>query len=111
MIDDEPAIRYLLRRILEPAGYKVLEAQDGMQGLTLFQAHQTQIGLIVLDFFMPVATGYEFLAGLKRLDPMVGIIALTGFPTTEPLPDGVRLLSKPINEALLKATVAELLPG
>src|SRR5439155_16173904 len=57
VVDDEPRIVRLVRSNLEPAGYKVLTAADGEQGLRMAEMHDPD--LIVLDIMMPGMDGWE----------------------------------------------------
>jgi CheY-like chemotaxis protein len=81
VIDDEPYVRTLLRRLLEFDGYEVIVSDDGLRGLAAAQ-HQRP-DAIVLDLMMPVFDGYEVLAGL-RTDPRtadVPVVVLTAVAT------------------------------
>lgn len=82
VIDDEIAIREGLRQTLERAGYELLLAENGKEGLQLF--HDCHPVLIILDLKMPVMCGVEFLEHIK-LSPTnpFAIIVLTGYGTDE----------------------------
>ncbi len=83
VIEDEEGIRYLARHILERAGYQVLLAQDGRQGVEIFREHGLDIALVLLDLSMPLLTGEETLAELRRLRPDVPVILMTGYCEAE----------------------------
>jgi two-component system chemotaxis response regulator CheY len=76
LIDDEPPIRRLARRILVSAGHEVIEAANGRDGLRQFAAHRPQI--VVTDIFMPEKGGIETIKDLRRLAPSVWIVAISG---------------------------------
>lgn len=76
IIDDDPPIREMLRRMLEYAGYQVTEAVDGEAGLRSFQAEPPD--LVITDILMPNKEGLETIMGLRRLAPEVPIIAMSG---------------------------------
>jgi DNA-binding response OmpR family regulator len=65
VVDDENDIRGLVRELLERAGYDVLEAPNGNEGLRLFYAEQPD--LVVLDVSMPGLTGWEVLERIREL--------------------------------------------
>jgi putative two-component system response regulator len=81
--DDEPAARRLLRRILEPAGYRVLEAGTGKQALGIAESEQPD--LLILDIAMPDIDGVEICRTIKN-DPithLTPVIHITGVTTRE----------------------------
>lgn len=76
IIDDHPAIRSVLRTALTHAGYTVIVAATGVDGLEQCQEHS--IDLIMTDIFMPGTDGLTVIAILKRGRPQMKIIAMTG---------------------------------
>jgi two-component system alkaline phosphatase synthesis response regulator PhoP len=78
LVDDEPGIVKTVGKGLEAAGYEVLTAMDGQQGLV--KARLGHPDVIVLDLMMPKMSGFEVCAALKQ-DPhyrMIPIIIFTG---------------------------------
>jgi two-component system chemotaxis response regulator CheY len=65
-VDDSPTIRQLVKMTLVRAGYDVVEAEDGAQGLK--KASEEAFDLVLSDINMPVMTGMEMLRGLRKLD-------------------------------------------
>lgn len=76
LIDDNDQIRALLRRVLEEAGYCVMDAVNGREGLRQFR--QAPVALVITDLLMPDSDGLEVTMTLRRESPHVKIIALTG---------------------------------
>ena len=76
LIDDNDQIRTLLRRVLEEAGYFVIDAANGREGLRQFR--QTPVALVITDLLMPDSDGLEVTMTLRRESPYVKIIVLTG---------------------------------
>ncbi len=76
IIDDEQAIRSVLRRALERAGHEVSEADDGQAGLK--QIAQSPFDLVVTDIVMPTMEGIEFILQLHREKPGLKVIAVSG---------------------------------
>jgi len=64
VIDDEPLVRRSLRRALESSGYQVVEANDGKQGLALWQSEKSD--LVFLDILMPGLTGPQVLSEISQ---------------------------------------------
>ena len=91
IIDDEETVRNVLRRMLESAGYEVVEASDGEAGMQEY--HQNPADIVIVDMFMPVKSGLEVIQELKRDVPDVKIIAVSGFGVREE-PDMVSLALK-----------------
>ncbi len=63
IVDDDPLIRKMVKTILEGQGFKVVQAEDGEQGLKMVEQYHP--GLIILDVRMPVMNGFEFLKKLR----------------------------------------------
>ena len=81
--DDEPSARRLLRRILEPAGYRVVEAATGKDALALAEAERPD--LLILDITMPDIDGIDICRRIKS-DPtthLTPVIHITGLTTRE----------------------------
>jgi len=76
VIDDDVQVRQLLRLILEQAGYEVLDAGDGNEGMKLFSMEPTD--LVITDIIMPEKEGIETIRELQRDYPEVKIIAISG---------------------------------
>jgi CheY-like chemotaxis protein len=86
-VDDEPAVRTTGAAVLEAAGYEVLTAPDGLEGLhTLDEALPD---LIISDLRMPNMSGFEFLAVVRNRFPQIPTIALSGEYVTDNAPDGL----------------------
>ncbi|GAB1646445.1 response regulator [Krasilnikovia sp. MM14-A1259] len=78
VVDDEPDLRFLLRRVLASAGHEVTDAGDGATALGF--VHESLPDLVVTDMMMPVMGGVEFIRRL-RVDPetaAIPILAVTG---------------------------------
>ena len=76
VIDDEMLIRKMLRQTLEQAGYEVVDAPDGREGLRLYRESPTD--LIIIDIIMPVKEGVETVIEFRRDFPDVKIVAISG---------------------------------
>ncbi len=74
IIDDERQIRETIRDILELESVPVLMAATGTDGIAEFVANQDQVGLVILDLYMPGLSGVDTFAALRALDPSAKII-------------------------------------
>lgn len=66
IIDDDTALRNVLRIMLEQSGYHVATAHDGEHGLDVLRSMLPAPDLILLDLNMPIMTGWEFRRAQKR---------------------------------------------
>ena len=83
MVDDEPIVRQIVKVALERAGRKVLSADSGESAVEIFQRSSLRIGLVLLDWKMPVMDGSETLSRLRAIRPEVKVIVSSGFAQTE----------------------------
>src|SRR6187402_1730343 len=81
VVDDESAIRLLVRTLLEREGFEVTEAGDANALRDLFSGEQPDI--ILLDLKLPDADGLELLPAIKRAWPGSEVIVLTGHATLD----------------------------
>ncbi|MEI8570521.1 response regulator [Methylomonas sp. BW4-1] len=77
VIDDDPAVRGAFKLILEEEGYRVREAENGLQGIAMVEADRPD--LIFLDLRMPGIDGVETLRRLKALDTSLNVYIVTAF--------------------------------
>ena len=75
VVDDEPAIRAVVKMILEDAGFDVLTANDGIEGVEMFRKHSVEITAVLLDWMMPRMNGGEAFAEMHRIRPDVPVIS------------------------------------
>jgi signal transduction histidine kinase len=83
VIDDEETMRNVTRRILATAGFTVLTAIDGVEGVELFRAHPGEIDLVILDVTMPRMGGEETFRQLRAIDPNVRVLLASGYSEQE----------------------------
>src|SRR3954451_10067523 len=79
IVDDEPEVAEFASTMLAEEGYKVIIARDGFEALKIFQQIHRQIGLVILDFFLPVMDGDAVFDELKTLNPSVNVVLSSGF--------------------------------
>ncbi|MBT3217762.1 MAG: response regulator [Proteobacteria bacterium] len=123
VVDDEPSVRTYLETLLEDNGYDVVNAVDGVDGLT--KALSEKPDLITLDISMPKQSGVRMYRELKNSPdtnsiPVIIVTAVTGYANkpeyfkkflstrkSVPPPDG--FIAKPIDRDELVKTVGDLL--
>ncbi len=83
VIDDEESIRRVISDILAADGIDSLAASTGEEALVLFQAHQEEILLVMLDLSMPGMGGVETFVALRRINADIPILLSSGYSQTE----------------------------
>jgi len=114
VIDDDEQMRILLRQVMEWAGYEVMEAGDGREGM--LKQRKQQADLVITDLIMPEQEGLETITSLRKEYPHIKIIAISGGGRIGP--DAYlqaaqelgtdRVFSKPVDVRELAATRKDL---
>jgi CheY-like chemotaxis protein len=78
LVDDDAAVRGVVKAFLESAGYTVVTAADGADGLTVFKRHQPAIALILTDVAMPNMNGVDFADRVLELNGKLPILFMSG---------------------------------
>jgi DNA-binding response OmpR family regulator len=76
IIEDDFAIRDLILQTLTKAGYEVIGAEDGVEGLNLFRENNPE--LVITDIVMPQKEGLQTIIELRQASPTVKVIAMSG---------------------------------
>lgn len=113
VIDNNEVTRTSCRQVLERDGYRVTTCESGTRGLEVVAASRPAV--VLLDLNMPDVSGLELLPRLRRVDPDLPIIIITGYPTIESAVAAMKrgaadFLPKPFSSAQLRTIVAENLP-
>ncbi len=114
VVDDEANVVEITRDTLQAFGYRVLTAADGAQAVALYAAHRQETALVVTDMMMPVMDGAALAAALRRIDPDVRIIGISGLNSQADTARGAsggieHFLAKPFTaEALLRCVATVL---
>ena len=109
LVDDNEDLRKAGQRILESLGYRVLTAANGREALAVYAAGDG-VDLLITDVVMPEMGGKELMLELRRSDPSMKALAITGYPmkgTTEGLKEAgfLEVISKPFElETLARVT-------
>jgi CheY-like chemotaxis protein len=96
VVDDEEAILYVFERYLSIAGYDVSVANNGFEAVRAGEAGP--LDLLITDFRMPGMNGIEVIHALRRLQPGLPALVISGNPIEAgTMPEGVRFLNKPVS--------------
>jgi CheY-like chemotaxis protein len=79
LIEDEHEVADMAAEMLAEEGYKVILAGDGFEALKIYERIGTQIGLVILDYFLPVMDGDAVFDELRELNPSVNVVLSSGF--------------------------------
>jgi CheY-like chemotaxis protein len=79
LVDDELEIAELAATMLTDEGYRVILAKDGFEALKIYQQIGKLIGLVILDFFLPVMDGDAVFDELRLINPEVVVVLSSGF--------------------------------
>ena len=114
VVDDEVFILNITRHALEAFGYQVLTASNGAEALALFAQERGKIAVVLTDMAMPVLDGAALIYALRKMDPEVKVIAVSGLKTSaqsmEPFGLGATsFLAKPFTAEIMLRTIRETL--
>lgn len=110
--DDDDAVRQVMRIALQQAGYDVCEATNGAEAIRAM--HAAPFDLIITDVLMPERDGLEMIMHVRRRNPNIKVLAISGADNALFLANAAGLgatqvLRKPFRVAALLALVADLL--
>ena len=114
VVEDEPAIRTVVRRMLERAGYRVIEAASGEEALERIAENKGPLDLVMTDLVMPGMSGAELAQQLRRERPSLRILLTSGYSAEAVAgrftgAERWRLISKPYTVSDLLHEVREAL--
>ncbi|KAB8335779.1 response regulator [Scytonema tolypothrichoides VB-61278] len=116
VVDDEDSIRDVTKTSLESYNYKAITASDGIEAIALYAEHQNEISVVLTDMVMPSMDGITTIRTLKKMNPAVKIIAVSGLASSEKVNTvnnmGVKaFLSKPYTAKQLLQTISAVKSG
>lgn len=114
VVEDEEAVRCLVREMLAESGYTVLEAADGETALSLATSHTEPIDLLLTDVIMPQISGREVAERLLTQLPHLRVLFMSGYMDDAVVRHGilaaeVDFLAKPFSGNALLVKVREVL--
>ena len=114
LVEDDEVFRCLVREVLEEAGYQVLVASDGSEGLRAARDHQGPIHLMLTDVVMPGLNGREVAQRLTADRPQTRVLYMSGYTADALAQRDVSaphtdLIDKPFTPATLLKRLREML--
>ncbi len=79
MVDDENAVLMLAKMMLTDAGYRVLALSEPAKAYEIYKRIHSHIGLVILDFAMPIMDGGELFDNMRMVNPNVAAVLSSGF--------------------------------
>jgi PAS domain S-box-containing protein len=113
VVDDEASIREITRVSLETHNYQVITACDGIDAFSVYAEHKQRVSVIILDLMMPLLDTSTIISTLKRMNPQVQIIAMSGLAPNQAIagPDSTAIqafLQKPFTAYELLRTIHQV---
>lgn len=112
--EDDEIVRVLTKTILEKAGYRVIEAVNGLNAVQKFMDHRREVQLLILDLIMPKMNGRDVCAKIREVNPDIGVIFTSGYSADVVNPqelqcEGLEYIAKPMTPHELLRKVREVL--
>jgi CheY-like chemotaxis protein len=114
LVEDEPDVADVASEMLAEEGYRVVIAHDGFEALKIYERMGKQVGLVILDYFLPVIDGDAVFEELRAINPKVDVVLSSGFAEqtkiASMLSQGLRgFIPKPYSRAKLLEQVRSTL--
>jgi CheY-like chemotaxis protein len=114
VVDDEVAIREIIQATLEKCGYRVLTANDGTEGRSVFMRHRNEISVSITDMMMPIMDGTALIGALLKVDPTTKFVAISGMLENDKVaelgrPGQIVFMQKPFTTEKLLHTLHDLI--
>ncbi|MDX2021745.1 MAG: PAS domain S-box protein [Deltaproteobacteria bacterium] len=114
LVEDEPAVRSFVGRVLRQLGYKVLDASNGAEALLVAEQHKGRMHLLLTDVVMPRLSGQELAERLAPAWPDMAVLFMSGYAEEAIVKQGVLrpgsdFIEKPLNASGLARKVREIL--
>jgi two-component system cell cycle sensor histidine kinase/response regulator CckA len=114
LVEDDAMVRGAVRRILDASPHRVSEAQSGAEALETFRKQEGRFDLVITDMVMPSMTGAELVRELRKWNPVLRAIIMSGYSeetTTRDwrLPANCAFIEKPVSPRRLLRVVSDAL--
>ena len=115
VVEDEPALREPVCRLLEGAGYQVLGSKDVDEAIQIATQHNGRVDLLLTDVVMPNMSGPQLAEHLLPFYPQMKVLYMSGYPEPRqpdsPLASEVDFIQKPFTKQQLLGRLREVLDG
>ena len=114
LVEDEERVRNMAATMLTLLGFKVLEAEGGVEALELFRRHKDEIRCVLCNLTMPRMDGWETLAALRKITPDIPVILSSDYDEAQVMTDDhpewpQAFLVKPYKLTTLKEAICKAL--
>lgn len=109
LVEDEPILLRGAQRLLESAGYTVITAVSGSEGLEQFKQGSDTIDIVITDYLLPATDGVSMIHSIRRFHPETKVIVMSGAVPEELPKDNCLFLQKPVRINTLIQTIRDLL--
>jgi len=113
LVEDEDAVRQIIRRTLAVAGYAVVEAVDGLDALTILETQAKSIDVVLSDVAMPRMDGRQLADHIRVRWPSLPVVMMSGFAKPDLVgsnPAITLLLLKPFTSQTLISAIRDAVP-
>ncbi len=111
--EDEKSIREITAAMLEAYGYKTITANNGMETIAMYMQNMSRVKIILIDMMMPIVDGQATIRTLRKINPKVKIIAVSGLigknKHAETIGTIQAFLNKPYTSETVAKTIHEVL--
>ncbi len=114
LVEDDPDVRPVVEGVLHKAGYRVISAENGAEGLERFMRIRDEVGLLITDVILPQLNGRDLYAAVKKIRPEIVTIFMSGY-SSDIMDDallrdkGTHYLTKPFRPDELLKKIREVL--
>ena len=114
VVDDEAAIREIIKVTLENNGYKVITANDGTEAVAVFATQKRKVHAVMVDLMMPFMDGIATIRALQKMQPTTKGIGISGLMDQARIGQlneigGVSFLAKPFTTEQILAMLTQVL--
>lgn len=113
VVDDDAILRMDVAEILEQAGFRTLDAEDGDEAMTVLEQHHLDVTLLFSDVEMPGSRdGFALAREVAVKWPAISIVVASGrlVPLDGEMPEGARFIGKPFSAEVVHGHLREMIP-
>ena len=112
IVDDDEYLRKSMSQILSAYNFKTIFAAEGLEGVSIYRDRMDKIDLVLLDMLMPNLSGKETFYELKKINPSVKVLLMSGYTESIDVQEAIRegalgFIQKPFNIAQLADKISE----